>query len=320
MPDLGETDKVTLRLDFDRRLLLQFRGSAITSVAALLAYGELDDAVGLTNTVPKDSRTHAPVRTVATGWRAFCANQVFGRLAGYEDVNDVERLCCDPAMRWVVGDGASPAVPPRPARWAGLRRTGSVGRRTLPRSPNCPAKGSTRFGSGDRRRSSCSHGFEREPDASRKVVPTMAILAAPVTTRSLCSTNSAIWSSALCGRATSTTPPAGGTCWSQWSPAIGARAIKWTRPSCRARCQRDLPSTPCSCLQPWKLHADAGDAPRGGAVVADQPAAEMIKIGAKVVSHSRYVTFQLAEVAVPRRMFQKILSLIARLRMPPAPA
>jgi Transposase DDE domain group 1 len=31
---------------------------------------------------------------------------VFGRLAGYEDVNDAERLCCDPAMRWVVGDRA----------------------------------------------------------------------------------------------------------------------------------------------------------------------------------------------------------------------
>jgi hypothetical protein len=27
---------------------------------------------------------------------------VFGRLAGYEDVNDAERLCRDPAMRWVV--------------------------------------------------------------------------------------------------------------------------------------------------------------------------------------------------------------------------
>jgi len=31
---------------------------------------------------------------------------VFGRLAGYEDVNDAERLCHDPAMRWVVGDRA----------------------------------------------------------------------------------------------------------------------------------------------------------------------------------------------------------------------
>jgi hypothetical protein len=47
---------------------------------------------------------------------------------------------------------------------------------------------------------------------------------------------------------------------------------------------------------------------------------KLIKIGAKVVRHGRYVTFQLAEVAVPRQMFAGILSLIARLRAPPAPA
>src|SRR6202049_2190740 len=47
---------------------------------------------------------------------------------------------------------------------------------------------------------------------------------------------------------------------------------------------------------------------------------KLIKIGAKVVSHGRYVTFQMAKVAVPRQMFQEILSLIARLRPPPAPA
>ena len=47
---------------------------------------------------------------------------------------------------------------------------------------------------------------------------------------------------------------------------------------------------------------------------------KLIKIGAKVVSHSRYVTFQLAEVAVPQQMFADILSLIARLRAPPASA
>ena len=47
---------------------------------------------------------------------------------------------------------------------------------------------------------------------------------------------------------------------------------------------------------------------------------KLIKIGAKVVSHGRYVTFQLAEVAVPRQMFTDILLLIARLRAPPPPA
>ncbi len=41
---------------------------------------------------------------------------------------------------------------------------------------------------------------------------------------------------------------------------------------------------------------------------------KLIKIGAKMVSHGRYVMFQLAEVAVPRSLFRKILSLIDDLR------
>jgi hypothetical protein len=48
--------------------------------------------------------------------------------------------------------------------------------------------------------------------------------------------------------------------------------------------------------------------------------AKVIKIGAKVVRHGRYVTFQMAEIAVPRQMFADILMLIARLRAPPASA
>jgi len=45
-----------------------------------------------------------------------------------------------------------------------------------------------------------------------------------------------------------------------------------------------------------------------------------IKIGAKVVSHGRYVMFQMAEVAIARQMFQEILRLIAELRPQPPPA
>ncbi len=40
----------------------------------------------------------------------------------------------------------------------------------------------------------------------------------------------------------------------------------------------------------------------------------LVKIGARVVSHGRYVTFQLAEVAVSRELFWRILSLIDGLR------
>ncbi len=47
---------------------------------------------------------------------------------------------------------------------------------------------------------------------------------------------------------------------------------------------------------------------------------KLVKIGAKVVHHGRYVSFQLAEVAVSRDLFRKILSLIDDLRRRPAPA
>ena len=49
---------------------------------------------------------------------------------------------------------------------------------------------------------------------------------------------------------------------------------------------------------------------------------KLIKIGVKVVSHGRYIVFQMAEVAIPRQMIQEILQLIAELRLlpPSAPA
>jgi hypothetical protein len=47
---------------------------------------------------------------------------------------------------------------------------------------------------------------------------------------------------------------------------------------------------------------------------------KLVKIGAKVVRHGRYVIFQMAEVVVPRELFQEILRLIAELRPQPPPA
>ena len=66
----GESDRSPLRPCFDRRLKLEFHGSRVTSDAGLLR------------------------------------QSVYGRLAGYEDVNDAERLGRDPAMRWIVSGKA----------------------------------------------------------------------------------------------------------------------------------------------------------------------------------------------------------------------
>src|SRR6202158_5484344 len=99
----GEAESDVCRLDFDRRLMLQFRGSAVTSDAGLLAYRELDDALGLTEMA---GETRADARTGRNGRHALVGllrQSVFGRLAGYEDVNDAERLRHDPTMRWIVG-------------------------------------------------------------------------------------------------------------------------------------------------------------------------------------------------------------------------
>src|SRR5271167_1036939 len=102
----GESTGAALKFDFDRRLRLRFRGAVITSDAGLLAYRELDDALGLTDIA---GDVLAGARTGRNGRHALVGllrQSVFGRLAGYEDVNDAERLRRDPAMRWVVGDRA----------------------------------------------------------------------------------------------------------------------------------------------------------------------------------------------------------------------
>ena len=102
----GESVNKPLRLAFDRRLKLEFHGSRITSDAGLLAYRELDDALGLTGMIGDklvEMRTGKNSQHAMTG---LFRQSVFGRLGGYEDVNDADRLGRDPAMRWIVGGRA----------------------------------------------------------------------------------------------------------------------------------------------------------------------------------------------------------------------
>ena len=85
---MGESKPGCLRVVFDRRLKLEFHGSKITSDAGLLAYRELDDALGLTEMAEGVFR-----RTGKNGWHGMTGQfrqSVFGRLGGYDDVNDAD--------------------------------------------------------------------------------------------------------------------------------------------------------------------------------------------------------------------------------------
>ena len=443
----GEADTGALRLDFDRRLLLQFRGSAITSDAGLLPYRELDDAVGLTET---GANTLADARTGKNGRHRLAGllrQSIFGRLAGYEDVNDADRLCRDPAMRWVVGDQAITgsaasasqmgrfetkwlsrpenlaALADLPGRWIDKVHT-----RRPPRivvldmdSSESPTYGEQEgsaynghFGCtcyhplfvfnqlGDLERCALRPGNVHSADGWRVVLePVVAryrgvkrlyfrgdaafanpemyefleaegigytirlpansilqdrigyLLKRPVGRPphevrryyARFSYQAQSWRKArrvvakvewhpgeLYPRVgfivTNLARPAErvvafynqrGTC--EQFIKEGKGAIKWTRLSCRTFIANAVR---------LQLHALAYNLGNFMRTLAMPKTAEpwsltslrekLIKIGAKVVRHGRYVTFQMAEVAVPRQMFVDILLLIARLRAPPAPA
>jgi hypothetical protein len=102
----GESASAAPRLNFDWRLKVEFYGSNVASDAGLLPFLELDVALGLTEmagAVLLDGRRGKNTRHVLCG---LLHKSVFGRLDGYEDVNDADRLALDPAMRWIIGGRA----------------------------------------------------------------------------------------------------------------------------------------------------------------------------------------------------------------------
>jgi hypothetical protein len=444
----GESTSAPLRLDFDRRLKLEFHGSVITSDAGLLAYRELDNTLGLTGMA---GDVLADVRTGKNGRHLFVSllrQSVFGRLAGYEDVNDAERLCRDPAMRWVVGDRAIEGTAAsasqmgrfetewltRPENLAALADlTGqwidTVHRRRPPRivildmdSSESPTYGEQEGSAynghfsctcyhplfvfnqlGDLERCALRPGNVHSADGWRGVLEPVVSRYRGKGTRLYFRGDAAFANPEIyeflevegmgyairfpanrvlqekigyllkrpVGRpphevrryytsfgyqAQSWKKPRRAVAKVEWHPGElyprvgfivtnlarpaervvafynprgtaeqwikeGKGAIKWMRLSCRTFAANAVR------LQLHALAYNLGNLMR---TLAMPKAAEpwsltslrekLIKIGAKVVSHGRYVSFQLAEVAVSRQMFQEILSLIARLRAPPAPA
>jgi hypothetical protein len=79
---VGDSPNDPLRVDFDRQIKLEFHGSTVTSDAGLLAYRELDDALGLTSTAASglhDTRTGQNTQHSLT---ALLRQSLYGRLVG----------------------------------------------------------------------------------------------------------------------------------------------------------------------------------------------------------------------------------------------
>ena len=119
---MGEARFGSFRVRFDSKVKLEFHGARVSSDGGLLAYRELDEALGLTATADECLRDTRPGSNVQHRMVPLLRQSVYGRLAGYEDLNDAERLRVDPVKigakvvrhaRYVVFQMAEVAIPRR---------------------------------------------------------------------------------------------------------------------------------------------------------------------------------------------------------------
>ena len=97
---MGETQNQPFQLSFNRSLKVDFQGSRVTSDGGLILVRELDERLGFSELIEQhltDSRGKNTQLPLADLLR----QSVYSRLAGYEDVNDAERLSQDPTFRLI---------------------------------------------------------------------------------------------------------------------------------------------------------------------------------------------------------------------------
>lgn len=218
---MGESKPGPLRVGFDRRLKLEFHGSQISSDGGLLPYRELDEMLGLSRLAGdalSEVRRGKNTRHLLAG---LLRQSVYGRLAGYEDVNDAERLCHDPVMRAIVD---------RKGLEGSAASSSQIGRfetAWLASEDNLAALADLSGAWIDRARwgsktivldidSSVSPTHGEQEGSSYNGPSAVAAI-----TRCSSSTSSATWSGASCAPAMFTRPRAGASYWSRWSPDTG---------------------------------------------------------------------------------------------------
>jgi hypothetical protein len=203
------------RLDFDRRVRIEFHGSTISSDGGLLLYRELDDVMGLHELIGEhlvDTRTgHNLLHSIV----ALSRQSIFGRLAGYEDVNDADYLAIDPVMRQIVGGRAVDHQAASASQMGRFETEVLTTPENLVALPDMPGRWIDRHHAAKPLKwitLDMDNSVSRST-ARRKAPPGTATSTVPATTRCSCSISSATWNAASSAPATCTAPTAGRRFW-----------------------------------------------------------------------------------------------------------
>ena len=97
---MGEAQNRPFQLSFNSSLKVDFQGSRVTSDGGLVLVRELDERLGFGELIERHL-ADARGKNIQLPLADLLRQSVYSRLAGYEDVNDAERLSQDPAFRLI---------------------------------------------------------------------------------------------------------------------------------------------------------------------------------------------------------------------------
>jgi len=98
---MGEGQKQGFQLSFNRFLRVAFQGSRVTSDGGLILVRELDERLGFGDLIARHLTDSRHGKNTQLPLADLLRQSVYSRIAGYEDVNDAERLSQDPTFRLI---------------------------------------------------------------------------------------------------------------------------------------------------------------------------------------------------------------------------
>src|SRR5438093_10598047 len=98
---VGDSQNQPFQLSFNRLLRVDFQGSRVTSDGGLLLVRELDERLGLSTLITENIMDDRRGKNTQLPLSDLLRQSIYSRLAGYEDVNDAERLAQVPTFRLI---------------------------------------------------------------------------------------------------------------------------------------------------------------------------------------------------------------------------